>query len=362
MAKTNWQMGDTVMPSDLNELGREVNVNAENIGDLEQLASNNKTSLVGAINEVFTNVSDGKALVAAAITDKGVPTVAHVTFAEMAEKIEAIPVGPDTSDATAVSADILATKTAYGAAGTKITGMMPNRGAQNITPGQTEQMILDGYHNGAGKVAPVLFDASKVLAGTTIAGKQGTMVDRAGDTAALSSAVNGTTLRLRASEGYRDGVNDFVTISDSNFVEGNIPEGISIFGKVGTLKIGARLASGRATLTRNISSENYFKASVRGLTFRPIIVVLELSGVGGWTNNTDRIGAILPYAFNAEATLFMNTYMRYWSGQNYMSIGERTTSRGTGAHQFNIYDDGFDIIHNMGIGGEGAQYPWIAIG
>lgn len=28
MAKTNWQMGDTVMPSDLNELGREVNENA----------------------------------------------------------------------------------------------------------------------------------------------------------------------------------------------------------------------------------------------------------------------------------------------------------------------------------------------
>jgi hypothetical protein len=195
MAKTNWQMGDTVMPSDLNELGREVNKSAENIGDLEQLASNDKTSLVGAINEVFTNVSDGKALVAAAITDKGVPTVAHDTFAEMAENIEAIPVGPDTSDATAVSADILATKTAYGAAGTKITGMMPNRGAQNITPGQTEQMILDGYHNGGGKVAPVLFDASKVLAGTTIAGKQGTMVDRAGDTAALSSIVNGTMLK-----------------------------------------------------------------------------------------------------------------------------------------------------------------------
>ncbi|WP_206098847.1 hypothetical protein [Paenibacillus paeoniae] len=57
--------------------------------------------------------------------------------------------------------------------------------------------------------------AADVLAGKTIGTDNGiisgTMVDRAGDTAALSAAVSGTTLRLRTSEGYRDGINDFVT-------------------------------------------------------------------------------------------------------------------------------------------------------
>jgi len=44
----------------------------------------------GALEEVFQSVSDGKTLVAAAITDKGVPTAATDTFQQMADNIEDI--------------------------------------------------------------------------------------------------------------------------------------------------------------------------------------------------------------------------------------------------------------------------------
>lgn len=45
----------------------------------------------GAIDEVFQSVSDGKTLIAAAITDKGVPTAATDSFAVMAGNIIDIP-------------------------------------------------------------------------------------------------------------------------------------------------------------------------------------------------------------------------------------------------------------------------------
>lgn len=46
-----------------------------------------------AIQELFTSVSEGKALIASAITDKGVETEADATFETMDENIRAIPVG-----------------------------------------------------------------------------------------------------------------------------------------------------------------------------------------------------------------------------------------------------------------------------
>jgi len=59
-----------------------------------------------------------------------------------------------TSDATAVAAEILATKTAY-VNGSKVTGTMPNRGAVTgtITAVDGEYTISQGYHDGSGKVS-----------------------------------------------------------------------------------------------------------------------------------------------------------------------------------------------------------------
>lgn len=51
-----------------------------------RLYTTNK-SVIGAINELFQSVSDGKRLLASALTDKGIPTLATESFEEMAQKI-----------------------------------------------------------------------------------------------------------------------------------------------------------------------------------------------------------------------------------------------------------------------------------
>ena len=70
--------------------------NASQHGDLTTLKTSQKSSLVEAINELFTNVSDGKNQLETAITDKG-GTVSKsgniATFDELDNGIRSIPVG-----------------------------------------------------------------------------------------------------------------------------------------------------------------------------------------------------------------------------------------------------------------------------
>ena|GEM_PF-6675052 len=60
------------------------------IGSLTSLLTGAKTNTVAAINELFTNVSDGKNAIASAITGKGVPASGGDTFVDLAGKIGAI--------------------------------------------------------------------------------------------------------------------------------------------------------------------------------------------------------------------------------------------------------------------------------
>lgn len=83
-------------------------------GDLTTLKTTAKGSLVAALNELFQSASDGKTLIAAAITGKGVDAAAGDTFAQLAEKINSISTGQDTSDANITAADITLGKIGYG--------------------------------------------------------------------------------------------------------------------------------------------------------------------------------------------------------------------------------------------------------
>ena len=59
---------------------------------------------------------------------------------------------------------------------------------------------------------------------------------KVGDNTASSSSVSGTTLKLVSPEGYYGG-DDTVTITDEDFVAGNILETKNIFGLAGTIPV-----------------------------------------------------------------------------------------------------------------------------
>lgn len=126
----------------------------------------------------------------------------------------------------ATPADVLSGKTFTNDSGDQ-TGTMPNRGAVIITPSAVDQAILAGYHDGAGKVNAVTFDASKLLTGTTIAGTAGTMPNQ-GQKILTPGAAN-----VAIPAGYHNGAG--YAQGDANLVAGNIKNGVSIFGIIGTV-------------------------------------------------------------------------------------------------------------------------------
>lgn len=83
------------------------------------------------------------------------------------------PYDADTSDATAVAAEILATKTAY-KNGSKLTGTMPNKGAVTgtISAKAEQYTVPQGYHDGSGKVSISSTEQAKIIAGNIKSGVQ----------------------------------------------------------------------------------------------------------------------------------------------------------------------------------------------
>ena len=105
----------------------------------------------------------------------------------------------DTSDATAVAAEILSTKTAY-KSGSKLVGTMPNRGSQTgtISTVTGTVTIQQGYHDGSGYVSIDSTEQAKLVAtnireGVTILGVAGNMSGSEAVSATAASIIPYTT-------------------------------------------------------------------------------------------------------------------------------------------------------------------------
>jgi hypothetical protein len=169
-----------------------------------------------------------------------------------------------TGDATEAQVLEEATFSVAGASG--LTGTMANIGAIIITPGTTEQAIVEGYHDGSGAVAgDVNLNTENIRAGATIFGVAGKaeVVDTTSGDATADDLLEGKKAWVNGAE--VTGVISTYTLSadtnsvlagfygatnlsdvDADLASGNIHAGVAVFGVPGKPEV-VDTTSGDAT-------------------------------------------------------------------------------------------------------------------
>lgn len=214
---TYTQTGDSFGAKELNEIGEEV-------------------------NEIKKSVSDGKTLIAAAITAKKIAAAASDTFAVLAQKIGQIVTG----GGNAAKPDVLAGKTFTNEDGIIYEGTMADYSdtTRSATPSlDTTNSRLQMAFSATGKYSTasklyatyaairtlIGLTADKLWYNTTILGLKSTRTGQAAKTWTPGTA-DQTIAAGTCCTGKQ-------TIEgDPNLVVGNIKKGVSIFGKTGTFE------------------------------------------------------------------------------------------------------------------------------
>jgi hypothetical protein len=160
------------------------------------------------------------------------------------------------------------------------TGTMANVGAENFTPGVTDQTVSMGYHDGTGTVSgDADLTAGNISSGVEIFGVTGTATVATGNatveqvllgqtfSTGSGSGLTGAmpnigqqnvtpgTMAQTITLGYHDGTG--TVAGDTDLSAGNIASGVDIFGVTGS----AVVASGAATDGQVLSGVTYSNAS-----------------------------------------------------------------------------------------------------
>jgi hypothetical protein len=203
------------------------------------------------------------------------------------------------------------------------TGTMPNRGAVIITPSAIDQAVLDGYHNGAGKVNAVTFDTFKVLTGTTIAGTAGTMPNNGAYN--ITPGPGNVTIPV----GYHSGAG--VVYGDADLVAGNIKSGVNIFGVTGTYNQIVTSASDTIQASYDSVISTYSLTPQKRVEFRimyPGTVRVSFDIVGG-------------YFMIDVSAFFTYPYARVY--KNGVAVGTTRTHTGGG---YITFTEDFTVVPN----------------
>ena len=266
----------------------ESDIEASNVQDAIDYLVSNDSNIQTQINDINTNiescfqsVSNGKTLVASAITDKGIETSSDATFETIANNINSLKLG----SGNAITGDVLSGKTFTNNDGVEYTGSMTNNGAisKTITPSTSSQSytVPKGYHDGTGKVtvnaAPTSLingdaTAANVLSGKTFfsdsyTAKTGTMTDSSGTTKSATGTLDATNKRVQltvpANAYYSTTSKLYIAYSTLATLIGltaaKIVKGNTILGIAGTANAAVTSQSGSFTFAVNASKTTEYQ-------------------------------------------------------------------------------------------------------
>lgn len=191
---------------------------------------NNTTSSIitadnvqGAIDQLFTSVSNGKSQIASAITDMGVSTSANDSFAQMAMNIGNIETGYDTSQVTATANTVRSGYKFVNSSGQLITGTIPSKGAHTYTPKTYSQTISSGqYLSGDQTIqGDKNLKASNIKSGVSIFGVRGSYESDIFWTMLTEPEINSSNILFNSNS--RENTGEAINLDNYNilYVEGS---------------------------------------------------------------------------------------------------------------------------------------------